>query len=123
MEDGGVIGFVLIGLALYFLPTLIVNIRNHPNGTAIAVLNLLLGWTFLGWVVALVWSASNIAPPSASEAQAHKAKQERDSLGKWFLEKPKIQAEQSKEKICPDCAETIKAAANVCHYCGYRFET
>lgn len=27
----------------------------------------------------------------------------------------------SSDKACPDCAETVKAAARVCRFCGYRF--
>ena len=41
---------------IYFLPFLIALIRNHTDSMAIFVLNLFLGWTFFGWVVALVWA-------------------------------------------------------------------
>ncbi len=47
---------VVVGLPVYFLPTIISRLRKHHNWVAIGVLNLFLGWTFLGWVVALVWS-------------------------------------------------------------------
>ena len=41
---------------LYLLPAIIAHKRQHPQHMAIGVLNLLLGWTLLGWVGALVWS-------------------------------------------------------------------
>lgn len=52
------IGLILMGLilAIYFLPTIVG--RNKENGTAIFILNLFLGWTFIGWVVALVWATT-----------------------------------------------------------------
>jgi hypothetical protein len=28
---------------------------------------------------------------------------------------------QSEEKVCPDCAESVKAAAAVCRFCGHKF--
>ena len=51
----GVLIFVLIS-SVYLLPWLIASNGNHPSKTGIFVLNLFLGWTFLGWVIALVWA-------------------------------------------------------------------
>lgn len=48
----------LLFLAIYFAPALVASRRDHKNATAITVLNLFLGWTLLGWVVALVWAVS-----------------------------------------------------------------
>ncbi|MFS2317781.1 superinfection immunity protein [Maricaulis sp. D1M11] len=46
----------LAGLIFGFLPTLIALIRGHHNTFAIFLTNLLLGWTGIGWIVALIWS-------------------------------------------------------------------
>lgn len=51
----GVIVFIFSS-AIYFLPTIIAVAGRRRNTFAIFLLNLLLGWTFIGWVVALVWS-------------------------------------------------------------------
>ena len=50
--DGSTITIFLV--FLYFLPTLVG--AKKRNAAAIFVLNLLLGWTFIGWVVAMVWA-------------------------------------------------------------------
>lgn len=47
-------------LVLYFLPFLAAAARRHQNTLAIFVLDLLLGWTLLGWVVAMVWAFTEI---------------------------------------------------------------
>jgi uncharacterized membrane protein YqaE (UPF0057 family) len=51
----------------YFLP----NIVGHhkSNATAIFVLNLFLGWTFLGWVLALVWACTKDSAQPALESR------------------------------------------------------
>ncbi len=51
-------------IVLYFLPGIIAIRRKHHNDTAILVLNLLLGWTVLGWIAALIWSLTSPPPKS-----------------------------------------------------------
>ena len=48
----------LLLLVIYFVPTIIADRRTHPNRRAILTVNLPLGWTLIGWVVALAWSQS-----------------------------------------------------------------
>jgi len=49
---------VILIFMIYFLPCLVAFLRQHKNKLAISLLNLLLGWTVLGWVVSLVWSVT-----------------------------------------------------------------
>lgn len=48
--------FIAIALAIYLLPSIIASCRDHGQLGAIFALNLLLGWTIIGWVGALVWA-------------------------------------------------------------------
>lgn len=50
----------LLGLGFYFLPTGIAVLRNHPNIMPIFLVNFLLGWICLGWIIALIWSVTAI---------------------------------------------------------------
>jgi len=45
---------IIILVFVYFLPSLCAI--NKKGGAGIVALNILLGWTFLGWVIALVWA-------------------------------------------------------------------
>ena len=61
----------IVGLLVYFLPTFIALMRGHHNTFAIVALNILAGWTFVGWVAALVWSLTAIQRPVGSYSDAH----------------------------------------------------
>ena len=46
------VGFT-VAAGIYLIPTYIAFRKNHPNAVAIAALNILLGWRFIGCVAAL----------------------------------------------------------------------
>lgn len=52
--------FIFTGFALviYLLPSIIAFEREHHQFGPIVVINLVFGWTVLGWFGALAWSVS-----------------------------------------------------------------
>ena len=61
MTTPGIILLSAGALVIYFVPTIVARLRHHHQRAAIFVLNLFLGWTLLGWVAALVWSATAVS--------------------------------------------------------------
>ena len=47
---------ILVVIIVYFMPSIVAGMRRKQNTGAVFALNLFLGWTLLGWVVALVWA-------------------------------------------------------------------
>lgn len=47
---------VTAGLFIYLLPAMIASIRNVEHDGAIIAINVVFGWTVLGWMAALIWA-------------------------------------------------------------------
>ena len=48
--------FFGFGCVMYFLPSLIAALRNKKDVLTIMLVNFLLGWSVIGWIVCLVWA-------------------------------------------------------------------
>jgi hypothetical protein len=79
-------------LGFYFIPYIVAKQNKSQNSGAIGALNFFLGWTLVGWVVALVWAMSKDAnvgqPPPPVILNAYV---------------PPLAP--SAQKKCPDCAD------------------
>lgn len=53
---------LLVGGLLYFLPGIVASLRCHQNRIAIWVLDLILGWTGVGWIVVMIWALTAVSP-------------------------------------------------------------
>lgn len=57
-STSGTVAIVVV--ALYFLPAIVGAVRKVPNIGSVVVINFFLGWTFVGWVVALAMAVRSI---------------------------------------------------------------
>lgn len=48
--------FAGCGFLVYFLPTIIAVLRERHDKISIFLVNLFLGWSLIGWIVALIWA-------------------------------------------------------------------
>jgi hypothetical protein len=53
---------LMAAAALYLLPVLVGWARHVPGLAPIAVINIFLGWTFIGWVTALALALAPVYP-------------------------------------------------------------
>ena len=68
--DYGIVAVILlvIVLPLYFLPTIVAAIRKTENIGWVVLINVLLGWTLIGWAVALAMAVSSPSPTGRHES-------------------------------------------------------
>lgn len=93
--------FFITAPALYVLPTYEAWKNGHANLTAIALVNILLGWSVVGWVVAVVWAFKKSEPTEIAAPDAIAATPQNRAT-----------------KRCPYCAEDVLVQAIKCKHCG-----
>lgn len=107
LKGFGIFLIFLVPILMYFCPMYVAYFKKQPNFYSIFTLNLFLGWTLVGWVVALVWALKshepiktvNVTVPEPTPAHP-------------------IPASPKQTKQCPYCAEDILMAAKKCKHCG-----
>jgi hypothetical protein len=84
---------VIIGIGIYFIPTIVASTRKVTNVGSVFVINFLLGWTLVGWAVALAMAV------------------------KTNLNQTQVVI-QSGMPACTDCGQTLQPGMKFCAGCG-----
>ena len=69
----------IIIFVLYFIPSINAYWKKKRNKSAVLTLNFFLGWTVIGWIVALIWSSTKDPAPTVV-IQKHESKNSTNDL-------------------------------------------
>ncbi len=81
-QDTVIVIMLIVGVAVYFIPSIIALLRMKKNLFAIIALNFFLGWSLIGWVVSLVWSLSSDSKPQKIIVNQQTPKNKEDGIDK-----------------------------------------
>lgn len=91
----GLIALAVMG-GLYMLPFIIAKHRGHHAANGILLVNILLGWTVVGWFVSFIW--------------AYSAKPEQPA--------PQPASETTRRRMCLKCGAVNELTDSFCRQCG-----
>jgi hypothetical protein len=98
--------FFIVSAAFYFLPTIIGSARHKTNLVGIFLVNFFLGWSVIGWIVAMVWAVSTERVDQIA--------------GSLPVSRPSpMPAPQSSGRYCTSCGSAGQAG-QFCAHCGQR---
>jgi hypothetical protein len=86
--------FLIFSILVYFLPTLVG--RHKADAMGIFLVNLLLGWTVIGWVIALIWACA----------------------AERYVAVPVRTVPASSGRFCSQCGTLAPYGAHFCTACG-----
>jgi hypothetical protein len=64
------IAIAIFSIVLYSLPSVLACGSVHPSRTGVYFVNWLLGWTILGWIVAMIWALAGFNARNQALAEA-----------------------------------------------------
>lgn len=65
-----ILSLILLALISYFLPTVVASTRRHTDLGTIFAINLFLGWSLIGWVVAMAWASKDVRTTSTTARES-----------------------------------------------------
>ncbi len=75
---------IFLLIILYFIPSISAYSRKKKNASSILVVNFFLGWTCIGWIVALSWALSKDAAPAVVIKTTEPSKNTASELAELF---------------------------------------